>query len=149
MASFATEPPPPGPSAKNRRLVGVFIAAFVAFQFAVPLTYLVREDSSDERFTWRHLTAPAETFCRSEISVERTDGSTVPVELDSLVHAQWIDYLQRDRQAVVHAVMRAQCEQADVARVRLINRCDDARGAREYELPCRTVRPEPMRAATR
>jgi hypothetical protein len=136
MASFATEPPPASPSAKHRRRAGVFIAAFVLFQFAVPLTYLGREDASDERFTWRRFTGSSEPVCETHAWVERADGARQDIALESTIHQQWVDYVQRDRRAVVEAFLRKQCEAADARRVELINRCDDARGTHEYSLHC-------------
>lgn len=136
MASFATEPPPASPSAKHRRRAAVFIAAFVLFQFAVPLTYLGREDASDERFTWRRFTEASEALCETDAWVERADGERQEIALESMIHQQWVDYVQRDRRAVVEAFLRKQCEATDVQRVELTNRCDDARGTREYSLHC-------------
>ncbi|KPK17231.1 MAG: hypothetical protein AMJ62_01860 [Myxococcales bacterium SG8_38] len=149
MASFATEPPPASPNAKSRRRAGAFIAAFVLFQFLAPLSYLGREDASDERFTWRRFTRSDEVACETSAWVERADGERRDIALESTIHQQWVDYVQRDRRAVVDAFLQKQCEAPGVLRVELVNHCDDARGTREYSLRCAEDRSATIRTATR
>jgi hypothetical protein len=114
----------------------MFIAAFVLMQFLIPLTYLAREDASDERFTWRSLNAPVAPSCETSASLERFDGQREDIPLQKLIHQDWVDYVQRDRRAVVDAFLRKQCDAQDVLQVELINRCDDERGTHEYNLRC-------------
>lgn len=136
MSSVATEPPPPGPSPQNRRGSAVFIAMALALQFTVPLTYLMRTDTSDERFTWRSLGGAEETTCRAESSLERLDGAREELELDALIQRDWVDYLQRDRRSVIEEFLRVQCENPGVLEVELRNDCNDADGVRAYKLRC-------------
>jgi hypothetical protein len=136
MASFATEPPPASPSAKSRRRAGAFIAAFMLFQFAVPLSYLGREDASDDRFTWRRFTGPSASACQTSAWIEQTDGRRRDIALQSLIPQEWVDYVQSDRHSVVYAFLRRQCQSTEIARVELVNDCDDARGTHEYSLRC-------------
>lgn len=136
MGPSATEPPPPQPSGKHRRRSGLFIAAFVGLQFLVPLTYLVREDASDDRFTWRSFVAPAPPLCETEARLERYDGEQREVQLDAIVHSDWVSYVQQGRRAVVDAVLLKQCEDHEVAKVELENRCEGETGARRYSLRC-------------
>jgi len=150
MASSATEPPPAHPSPKSRRRTGVLIASFVALQFLIPLTYLTREDSGDERFTWRRLDAPSAPSCDTSASLERFDGQREALSLDKLIHQDWVAYVGQGRRTVVDAFLRMQCEADDVLQVELINRCDDERGVREYSLRCGGERAhETVRTATR
>ncbi|MBW2224281.1 MAG: hypothetical protein JRF54_08700 [Deltaproteobacteria bacterium] len=150
MASSETEPPPAHPSPKARRRTGAFIAAFVALQFLIPLTYLGREDSGDERFTWRSLNVPAAPSCKTSVSLERFDGQREAIPLEKLVHQDWVDYVGQGRRAVVDAFLRKQCEVENVLQVELVNRCDDDRGIREYSLRCGGKRAhETVRTAAR
>lgn len=150
MASFATEPPPASPNSKSRRRAGVFIAAFVLFQFLVPLSYLGREDASDERFTWRRWTGSSAPTCQTNAWLERTDGQREDLALGTQLPGPWVDYVQRDRRAVVYAFLRKQCEGDNVQHVELINECEDARGTHEYSLRCDGNRAPPtMRTAKR
>jgi hypothetical protein len=150
MASSETEPPPAHPSPRSRRRNGALIATFVALQFLIPLTYLTREDSGDERFTWRSLDAPSAPSCDTSASLERFDGQREAVSLDKLIHQDWVAYVGQGRRTVVDAFLRMQCEADDVLQVELINRCDDERGVREYSLRCGGERAhETVRTATR
>ena len=146
MASLQTEPPPPHPTGKTRQRSALFIAVFVALQFLIPLTYLVREDASDERFTWRSLAEPNPVRCESHAELIRADGARENVPLEALVHEDWVRYVQRGRQTVVDALLVEQCEAAGVERVELVNRCEGESGTRRYSRPCRG---EPARAARR
>jgi hypothetical protein len=136
MASSETEPPPPQPSPKARRRSAAFIAVFLAFQFLVPLTYLVREDNSDERFTWRTLSEPAPPRCETRASLSRFDGVVEPLPLSALLHEDWLRYVQQGRRAVVDAFMLKQCEAEGVERVELVNECKDEPSRRSYSLRC-------------
>lgn len=136
MASFATEPPPADPSSKGRRRAGAFIVVFMLFQFALPLSYLAREDASDDRFTWRRFTGANASACETTAWIEQTDGERRSIALESMIPQEWVDYVQSDRHSVVHAFLRQQCRSTDIARVELINHCDDARGTHEYSLHC-------------
>lgn len=150
MASSATEPPPAGPTGKSRKRSGAFIAAFVAFQFLVPLTYLLREDTSDERFTWRSLLADEPGACFTSVSLRQADGSHEAVALEETLHPDWAGYVAQGRRSVVDAVLRKECEKVGVAEVELINHCDDERGARSYQLRCGEAQSrETMRTAVR
>lgn len=150
MASRETEPPPAEPRGKARRRSGAFIAAFVALQFLVPLTYLGREDASDERFTWRRLSTADAPACTTSASLERAGGEQEPIALEKLIHPDWLAQVAQGRRAVVDAVMKAQCNAEGVLAVELVNRCDDAPGIREYTLRCGGERAhETVRTAAR
>mgnify|MGYP001163035884 FL=1 len=136
MASSQTEPPPPLPSEKSRHRSGLFIAGFVALQFLVPLSYLVREDRSDERFTWRTLSSPDTASCEAEGTIQRFGNPEEPLPLESMLHEDWVYYVGRGRLAVVDAFLRQQCEAEDVERVELRTRCTDERSEREFSLRC-------------
>ena len=136
MASFETEPPPAQPSGKARRRTGAFIAAFVLLQFLIPLTYLTRTDTADERFTWRSLTEPSAPACETQASLERLGGVREAIAPEKLIHQDWVAYVAQGRRAVVEAFLQKQCEGDGVVSVALLNRCDDERGVREYTLRC-------------
>jgi hypothetical protein len=136
MASLPTEPPPPHPSAKSRRRSSIFIAAFVLLQFAIPLTYLGRDDASDDRFTWRRFAAPDAPNCETSASLERFGGERETLRVEKLIHEDWVSYVQRGRQSVLDAFLLKQCEGGGIEQVELVNRCSDERGTRSYSLRC-------------
>jgi hypothetical protein len=83
------------------------------------------------------MAAPTEaTLCDTRVTAERTDGTRVPLLLDELLHSAWIEYLHRDRRAVVEAFLQKQCDDQGVLEVELVNRCDDHRGTHAYTLRC-------------
>ena len=136
MASSQTEPPPPLPSGKSRHRTGLFIAAFVGLQFLVPLSYLVREDASDDRFTWRTVSSTEAETCEARASIQRFDGTEEALSLETLLHEQWVDYVGEGRRSVVDAFLLRQCEREDVQQAALVTKCDDERGEREFSLRC-------------
>jgi len=136
MASFETEPPPAQPTGKARRRTGAFIAAFVVLQFLIPLTYLTRSDTADERFTWRSLSEPSVPACETDASLERAGGERESIAPEKLIHQDWVAYVAQGRRAVVEAFLKMQCEADGVVSVALLHRCDDERGVREYTLRC-------------
>lgn len=135
MASSETEPPPAQPNADARRRSALFIGAFVLLQFVLPLSYLAREDSSDQRFTWRGFIEADAPLCETRVSLERPDGQREDIQLDKTVHPDWAEYLRQGRRAVVDAFMQKQCESGEVLQVELVNDCD-ALGTHEYRLRC-------------
>jgi len=150
MASFETEPPPAKPSGKARRRAGAFIAAFVLLQFLIPLSYLGRQDTADERFTWRSFTGSEPPTCDTSASLERLSGEREAISLEATIHPDWLEYVAQNRRAVVNAFLEKQCEADGVLAVELVNRCEDARGVHAYNLRCGGGRPhETVRTATR
>lgn len=146
MASLQTEPPPPNPSGETRRRAGLFIVGFVALQFLGPLSYLVREDASDERFTWRSLTTSATPSCETRATAIGHDGTAQELSLRSLVHEDWVRFVQQGRRAVVDAVLTKQCVRMGIERVELVNECGENHEAERFSLRCG---PEHARAPSR
>ena len=140
MSSAETEPPPAPPSATTRRWSSTFIAAFVVLQFLIPLTYLARDDASDERFTWRHFASPAARSCETSASLERLDGQREPIRVQRQIHQDWVDSVAQGRRAVVEAFLQKECESDGVLQVEVVNRCDDDSGTHEYTLRCGSER---------
>lgn len=136
MSSVETEPPPPPPSPTLRRRTGLFIAGFVALQFLVPLTYLLRDDPTDDRFTWRQEGSALAPSCETRATMATVDGEDTLLAPEDLLHEAWVDHLRRDRGAVITAFLRKQCEVDGALEVTLTNACDDAEGVREYRLRC-------------
>ena len=114
----------------------MFIAVFVLLQFVVPLTYLGRDDASDERFTWRRFASPEAPQCESYASVHRFDGAENSVPLGDLLHPDWVVYVQQGRRAVVDAFLSQQCEAAGVERVEVVSQCGGTDETRRYLLRC-------------
>jgi hypothetical protein len=128
----------------------VFISVFVFLQFVVPLTYLARQDRSDERFTWRRLTEPEALGCETSARLERLDGQRETLPLQKLLHPDWVGYLEQGRRAVIDAFLREQCGHAGVMQAELVHRCSDERGTRQYSLRCGSEQPrETARTAAR
>ena len=150
MASFETDPPPAHPDTKTRRWSAWFIAAFVLLQFFVPLSYLAREDSSDDRFTWRSFTSSEAPRCETRATVERPDGQREEIDVEKSIHPDWVGYVRRGRRSVVDAFLQRQCNAGDVLQVELVNDCDDGADAQAFALRCGSGRAhETVRTAAR
>lgn len=136
MSSVATEPPPPPPRPSLRRRTGLFIAGFVVLQFLVPLSYLMRDDPTDERFTWRPADRAEALSCEITARMAMTDGVSTTLAPEKLLHQDWVEHLRRDRNAVITAFLYKQCETEGALEVTLTNACDGAEEVREYRLRC-------------
>lgn len=147
MASTQTEPPPPLPSGKRRARSRVFIAVFVALQFLVPLTYLLRDDATDDRFTWRSLAMPEARECQAHATVERLDGEREPIALGAALHEDWVQYVRLGRHSVVEAFLEQQCSEEGIARVELVTQCADRRDDVVFERRCGSRGESPRTAA--
>ncbi len=117
----------------------------------MPLTYLVREDLSDERFTWRDLAGQeADTACETDVTLELANGQRQAVAVETLVHEDWLEYVSRGRRAVVDAFLRKQCDAGGVLEIALANRCHEEGEVREFTLRCGGERSyETVRTAAR
>jgi hypothetical protein len=124
----------------------VFIAAFVALQFLVPLTYLLRDDATDERFTWRSLAGSDAPECVAEATIQRTNGALVSIKLEDELHEDWLDYVRVGRRAVVDAFLERQCAEKDAASVELVTRCATG-DERVFDRDCRRTAAHPRTAA--
>lgn len=132
------------PTGRTRKRVSLFIGTFVAFQLLVPLTYYLREDPYDERFSWRMFSAIRLHQCRTQAYDlhEGADGElrSVQRDLSKQVNRKWITMLYRNRREVIHAYLRWRCEQPGVTASRVENRCRTPEGERVgpllYERDC-------------
>lgn len=98
---------------------GRFIAAFLAVQMLVPLSYyVVRRDPHDERFAWRMFSPMRMTRCRPAFTV---DGQ--PVALGSRFHEAWIEIASRGRRVVLEAMATKLCNDHPGAKVGLSLEC--------------------------
>ena len=142
MVPPEAEAGPQLPSKKVRRRIHLFIAAFLALQFLLPLTYLLGDDPNDARFTWRGAPADAQLGCEAAVSRQHLDGSRETLEIERLMHRDWVAYLEGNRQSVVEAFLRKQCEEPGVLQVDLVNRCEGDSHDRDYSLRCGAGRVE-------
>lgn len=125
----------------NRRLTNAFIALFVLFQLAVPLTYYVRADPYDERFAWRMFSGTRLQTCETRAYLVDNDHE-VRIDLQKTIHAAWITMMKRNRPSVMRAFVQRQCHVRETGRVRLEVHCTDvddtALPVREMSLDCGT-----------
>ena len=128
-----------GPQGKRRRRIRLLLWTFVALQMAIPLTYYMRDDPYDERFAWRMFSAIRVHACEARAS-ERVGGTSRELVLSRVMHVAWINHLRRNRLDVVRAFLERRCEEKNVERVRLVNRCRAADGSalksQIYEREC-------------
>jgi hypothetical protein len=95
-----------------RRLIGLAIAAHLAWQVALPLRYYLAENRRDERFAWRIFSALAIAPYRCDVRVqefaagERTGRD---VELARTLHDAWTAALRQGQDAVVDRFLHVRC----------------------------------------
>lgn len=111
------------------------IAAWLLVQLALPASYYVRGEASEERFAWRmfsdvwwyHKTCRIALVERVDLPAGAGGAGRRQVEVDREYHATWPRQLQRARRAVMEKVLRQRCD-ADpaVASVVFTRVCPDA-----------------------
>lgn len=132
----APETTPSRTSSIQRRLANLFIAAFLAFQVAMPLRYYLGGRGYDERFSWRMFSSLRLQEC--DVRVEEISGGRArPVAVQRDVQVAWVKLLERVRMPVVEKYLARRCEGSAVDEVSYTLRCTDTGGA---SLPARTLR---------
>lgn len=143
------------PTGRARGLVSGAVAAWLLVQLALPASYYVRGEASEERFAWRmfsdvwwyHKTCRISLVERLDIPGEAGERSRRPVNLDREYHATWPRQIQRARRAVLEKVLRQRCDtDPAVASVVFTRACPQAPPGRLPALrvarDCRTGRVE-------
>jgi hypothetical protein len=126
-----TRAPETEPDRRRRRLTNVFIAAFLAFQVAVPLRYYLGDRDYDERFSWRMFSTLRLRDCDVRVSETVLDGNVSreqPVAIERDVQVAWVRLLERMRRTVVDKYLRRRCEREHVERVEYVLTCKDTDG---------------------
>jgi hypothetical protein len=119
--------------------VRAFIVVAVTLQLLVPLTYYLRDDPYDERFSWRMFSGVRLQECEASAYDTRPEGER-QVNLYRVIPPGWIANLQRDRQPVIERYLEHRCAAPGVERVRVVNACRGVDGQtlppREYARDC-------------
>jgi hypothetical protein len=107
----------PPPRGRARLLASTFIGAWLLGQLALPASYHLGANASEERFAWRMFSDVwwYHKTCQLTL-VESLDGpppgggpARRPVALERAFHVMWLRQLQR-RPAVVEKALRQRCE---------------------------------------
>jgi hypothetical protein len=118
-------------SARPRRAANVFIALFLLYQLAMPLSYYLGDGGYDERFSWRMFSTLRLQRC--DVAVQERiggEGGTLrQVPLVQELQVAWINMLKRYRTDVVQKFMASRCRGDDVYEVRYVRRCADTDGS--------------------
>lgn len=128
---------PSAPPGRSRSIVNVFIALFLLWQTAVPLSYYLGEDRSDERFAWRMFSAVNRLHktCIVSLGEWRPDGSLRalrPDEFVGSVPAGWMKFLHRDRVRVIERFLSWHCRaNPSLQAVEMLRKCDASDGTGE------------------
>lgn len=129
----AADVPPAAGAVRARRVANAFIALFLAYQVATPLSYYASERVYDERFGWRMFSTVRLQQCELRVEeVPANDGIARPVALGGTLHIAWINLLKRGWPRVIARYLGDHCASEKVAEVRLERRC---RGTDGTELP--------------
>ena len=111
-----------GPVAEVRAFLaswrGRAIAAFLLVQLAVPVTYYLRRDRHDERFSWRMFSPMRMAKCEPKAQV-----AGAPIALSATFHDAWIELAKRGRRSVLEAMGRRLCRDHAGQEVVLWLRC--------------------------
>ena len=115
--------------AAKRTWVNAGIAAFIAYQLAMPLSYYLGDHAYDERFSWRMFSTLRMAQCEVTMTESAAGGTPQSIALGRELQVAWVNILRRYRPAVVDKFMRSRCETQDVASVRYVRSCIDTDGS--------------------
>jgi hypothetical protein len=118
---------PESERARPRRLQDFFIAAVLALQIIVPLSYYLSDRSYDERFSWRMFSTLRLRDCKVQV-LETVGGSRREVAVQRDVQLAWLRLLERMRSAVIDRYLARRCQQPDVEEVQFIGTCQNTDG---------------------
>lgn len=125
--------PPVASAVRARRIANAFIALFLAYQVATPLSYYAGERVYDERFGWRMFSTVRLQQCELRMEeIPADNGTARPVALGGTLHVAWINLLKRGWPRVIERYLGNHCAHEKVAEVRLERRCRTTDGT---ELP--------------
>lgn len=94
------------PSGSSRTLRNLIIAAFLALQIGLPLSYYLGDTPHDERFAWRMFSPVRLVTCQ----VELKDGATGQrIDPYAEMHVVWFNLMKRGRLPVVEAFAEHWC----------------------------------------
>ncbi len=110
-----------------RRRLPLLGTLWAVWMLVVPLRYYFGDDAYDERFAWRMFSAVRVQSCQAELKETRDTHDRV-IPLMEVLPAPWAALLERNRTAVVDAVLRWRCGREGVTRVRVQHTCRDASG---------------------
>lgn len=123
MSSPSTAPDP-----VLRRRNNWTIAAILAFQIAMPLSYYLSGRAYDERFSWRMFSTLRLRDCKVRVTEQRHGVRARNVDIERDVHVAWLRLLERMRSAVIDAYLERRCHVEGVTRVDFVCNCKDTDG---------------------
>lgn len=127
----ATAPSTAASDARKRRRENLTIAAILAFQIAMPLSYYLSDRLYDERFSWRMFSTLRLRDCKVEVKehlISEGRSRTRRVNIERDVHVAWLRLLERMRSAVVDEYLARRCQSPDVTSVDFTCHCNDTDG---------------------
>ncbi|CAN5771452.1 hypothetical protein BH11MYX3_BH11MYX3_01170 [soil metagenome] len=97
---------------------GCGIAAFVAIQLLLPISYYTRKDPHDERFAWRMFSPMRMARCRPTATI-----NDAPFNLAGEFHEAWLEIASRGRFKVIEAMATRLCAEHPNSAVRISIDC--------------------------
>jgi hypothetical protein len=117
------------PSTAKRRRENWTIAAILAFQIAMPLSYYLSGRAYDERFSWRMFSTLRLRDCKVQVTEHLAGARSRNVNIERDVHVAWLRLLERARSAVIDAYLERRCQTEGVTSVDFVCHCKDTDGA--------------------
>ena len=96
---------------RRRPMRNVIIAAFLALQIGLPLSYYLGDTPHDERFAWRMFSPVRIVGCQIELT-DATGGRRARLDPYAEMHVVWMNLMKRGRLPVVEAFGRHWCGKA-------------------------------------
>jgi hypothetical protein len=137
--------PAPG---RARSRTNLLIGVYLFVQIALPLSYYMRADKSDERFAWRMFSSVKylQQTCIVSLGEWRPGGRLRPLPRDEFVSKVpygWLPLFHRDRGAVVEKFLGRYClANPDVTELELLRKCAAPDGRRDtlesLKMSCQT-----------
>lgn len=120
----------------KRTWANALIAAFIAYQLVMPLSYYLGDHAYDERFSWRMFSTRRMARCQVRMTETSGEGGAPQeIALARELQVAWVNILRRYRPAAVDKFIRLRCEADGIASVDYTRTCFDTGGS-----PLPTVR---------
>ena len=119
----------PAPTGPARRLASGFIAVVLVGELVLPLRYYVAGGGRDERFSWRMFSSVDRARCVLRVTKSGGGPGYATLALPDLLHARWIEDLERGQPRVVDAFLRWACPRTGATAVDYALECRAPSGA--------------------
>jgi hypothetical protein len=99
----------------KRKWRNIAILAFLAIQFALPISYYLTRDRFDERFAWRMFSPIRMVRCQVSFFAAVNDSPQQQLSINTELSQPWSNWMRRGHTKIVRAFADYYCTKQDSA----------------------------------